>query len=245
MSFFSAGCDKKTDPESHRTKVIIATSADNPPFTFYDTSEGKHVIRGYEVDLANLIAKELNIEISFQDMDFSAIMPALQSGRADFAMALMTPTPERLKAADFSRVYSQSSPCLLLNEQKEIASDKDLARMRIGVQIASAHLELIKEISETVDGIQIVILNRVGELVQELKANRLDGVLVEETVADSFLKTTPDLYKALLKAHAVKGAAAFPKGSKWRQKVDEILKRFEESGVLDTLKKKWLASNDT
>ena len=78
-------------------KVVMVTSADYPPYEFRDTASGNNDIIGFDVDIAKYITKELGLELSITDTDFNGIIPALQSKRADFAMAGMTPTAERKK----------------------------------------------------------------------------------------------------------------------------------------------------
>lgn len=83
--------------QSTNQKIVMVTSADYPPYEFRDTASGKNEIIGFDVDIAKYITKELGLELSITDTDFNGIIPALQSKRADFAMAGMTPTAERKK----------------------------------------------------------------------------------------------------------------------------------------------------
>ena len=78
-------------------KLVMVTSADYPPYEFRNTATGNNEIIGFDVDIAKYITKELGYQLEIRDTDFSGIIPALQSKRADFAMAGMTPTAERKK----------------------------------------------------------------------------------------------------------------------------------------------------
>lgn len=75
-------------------KLVMVTSADYPPYEYRDTASGKNEIIGFDVDIAKYIAQQLGFELEIKDTDFSGIIPALQSRRADFAMAGMTPTAD-------------------------------------------------------------------------------------------------------------------------------------------------------
>ena len=83
-------------------KLVMVTSDDYPPYEFRNTATGKDETIGFDVDIAKSIAKGVSFELEIRDTDFSGIIPALQSRRADFAMAGMTPTAERKKNVDFS-----------------------------------------------------------------------------------------------------------------------------------------------
>ena len=89
-------------------KLVMVTSADYPPYEFRNTATGNNKIIGFDVDIAKYITKELSYQLEIRDTDFNGIIPALQSKRADFAMAGMTPTAERKKNVDFSNIYYEA-----------------------------------------------------------------------------------------------------------------------------------------
>jgi len=80
----------------------IGTNATFPPYEYYE----KGVIVGIDADLAKIIAERLGKCAVIEDMEFDAIIPALQSGKIDMGMAGMTVTPERLKNIDFTESYT-------------------------------------------------------------------------------------------------------------------------------------------
>jgi len=65
----------------------MITSPDYPPFEYYDQG-GERKIVGFDIDIANYIAKELGFKLEVMDSDFSGLIPALQANRADFAMTI-------------------------------------------------------------------------------------------------------------------------------------------------------------
>jgi len=53
------------------SKVLtLVTSPDYPPYEFYDTSGGERKIVGFDIDIANYIAKELGYELRIQESNF-------------------------------------------------------------------------------------------------------------------------------------------------------------------------------
>src|SRR4051812_42225136 len=77
------GCSGSAKQEQ---KILrLGLSADYPPFEF--KQDGKVV--GFDVDLATELAQELGFSLEIQDMDFSALIPSLNSGRVDFVMSGM------------------------------------------------------------------------------------------------------------------------------------------------------------
>ena len=102
---------------AQQQKLTMVTSADYPPYEFRDTASGKNEIIGFDIDIAKNIAQELGYQLEIKDTDFNGIIPALQSGRADFAMARMTPTAERKKKMLLFLIFTTKQKIqLLLNK---------------------------------------------------------------------------------------------------------------------------------
>ena len=88
----------------------IATNATFPPYEFYEKGE----IRGIDIDLAKAVADRLGLRPVIEDMEFDAIIGAVQSGKADIGVAGMTVIPDRLKNIDFSDSYTTSKQVLIV-----------------------------------------------------------------------------------------------------------------------------------
>lgn len=95
----------------------IATNATFPPYEFYEQGE----IRGIDIDLAKAVADRLGLRPVIEDMEFDAIIGAVQSGKADIGVAGMTVTPDRLKNIDFSVSYTTSKQVLIVRAAAEKA----------------------------------------------------------------------------------------------------------------------------
>ena len=87
---------------------VMATNAFFPPFEY---KEG-NAFKGVDVEFAYLIAQRLNKNLFIYDMDFTAIIPSVDSGESDIGMAGMTVTEERLKTVDFATSYYTSAQVL-------------------------------------------------------------------------------------------------------------------------------------
>ena len=94
------GCsnqDANNSNTANKKELTLVTSPDYPPYEFYDTANGGRQIVGFDIDIANYVAKELGLTLKIQESDFNGLIPAIQAKRADFVMAGMTPTDERKK----------------------------------------------------------------------------------------------------------------------------------------------------
>jgi len=98
-----------------RNKLIVGMEVKYFPFEFAD-KDGKPI--GFDVDIAKLIAKELGVEIEIKDMDWTGLIPALQSGKVDMIISGMTRTLDRTKTVSFTEPYFETGLCALLSKQK-------------------------------------------------------------------------------------------------------------------------------
>lgn len=95
------------------TKTLnMATNAEFPPYEYY---EGKAIV-GIDVDLARAIGDKLGYKIEVKDMAFDAIIPAVKSGKADFAAAGLTITEDRQKEVDFGDSYYTGVQVVIVKE---------------------------------------------------------------------------------------------------------------------------------
>ncbi len=219
-------------------RIVVGLAADYPPFESKKNGE----IIGFDVDLAREIAKELGYELTLQDMEFSALIPSLQTGRIDFAMSGMTVTEERKKNLLFSDTYYTSSFSVIFQKSGPFSSEQDLAGKKIGVQLGTTMEKYAKAKAKIDPTIQVISLAKNPVLIQELKSGRLQGVISEDVQAIAFVEANPELGHALLAKTGDGYAIGFQreKGLALRDSVNQVIHKLKNSKFLDKLKQKWL-----
>ena len=85
-----------------RGELRVAVQTQGPPFSLVDAA-GKRT--GSAVELAELMATEMGVKITFLDFDWDGLIPALMSGKADLLVADMTPTLPRAMKVAFTKPY--------------------------------------------------------------------------------------------------------------------------------------------
>ena len=88
-------------------KFHLAINATFAPFELakVDPATGNSVITGFDIDVLDHIAGKLGVAYEREDMSFSGLIGALQSGRADFVISGLSNTPARREVVDFSNPY--------------------------------------------------------------------------------------------------------------------------------------------
>src|SRR5579883_496751 len=233
-----AGCEppqpgQNATSSSGKKVLTMVTSPDYPPYEYYDTSGGDRKIVGFDIDIANRIVGDLGYELKVNESDFNGLIPAIQAKRADFVMAGMTPTPERQKNVDFSTIYYEAKNTIVAPKGGNLKQTSDLAGKTVGVQLGSIQESDANKIAEKIKGMKVKQLNKVPDLIQEIKAKRIDAAIVEDTVAQGFIASNPELEFNVIPSDGPSGSAvAFPKGSPLVADFNKALKKLKDSGEL-------------
>jgi polar amino acid transport system substrate-binding protein len=105
--------DKGVEAIKKKGKLVVGTASGYYPFEMVDK---KNELVGFDVDIAKGIAKEMGVQIEFQNYAFSGLIPALQASKIDLVIAGMTITDKRKEVVDFSDPYFVSGQALLVNK---------------------------------------------------------------------------------------------------------------------------------
>ena len=93
-------------------KLVMATNAAFEPYEYYNGTE----IVGIDPDMMQAVCDILGYELEIQDIEFDAIINAVQSGKADVGVAGMTVTEDRLKSIDFSDPYTTAKQVIVVRK---------------------------------------------------------------------------------------------------------------------------------
>lgn len=168
------------NPGIHSRKLVMATNAQFPPYEYY---QGNSIV-GIDVEIAELIAWELGMELEIKDMDFNGILGAVQNGTADIGMAGMTATAQREEYVNFTNAYAENVQVIVVMQGSDIESFDDLTGKRIGVVAeTTADIYVTDDFGE--DNI-VRILNSSGALM-ELMSGTVDAIVISDTVAEGWM----------------------------------------------------------
>ena len=85
------------------------------PWSFKDKT-GK--LRGFEVDVASKLAKDMGVKIEFAPTEWSGIIPSLLTGKFDVIIGGLGITTERALKVNFTIPYSWSGMDVVVNKKK-------------------------------------------------------------------------------------------------------------------------------
>ncbi|WP_300631444.1 transporter substrate-binding domain-containing protein [Pseudomonas sp.] len=101
------------DDVNDRGELRIALDANTPPYNFKQGDK----LTGFEVELGELLAKEMDVRSSFLTTDDADLLPGVATGKYDVAINHIAMTAELKDQFDFSTAYHES-PELAIPFQK-------------------------------------------------------------------------------------------------------------------------------
>jgi len=113
-----------------RGKVVIAIDTTVPPYGMLDTNNQP---TGIDVEVANLIGKNLKVPVEFVTVNSPGRIPALLSNRVDMVVAIFSITAERALQVSFSIPYAGQSAVLIAPKTSSIKGPDDLKTLKVGV----------------------------------------------------------------------------------------------------------------
>ncbi|VEB38482.1 glutamine-binding periplasmic protein precursor [Legionella sainthelensi] len=224
------------DSNKEERYLHFATSAVYPPFEYSEHGE----IKGFDIDLARLIAKELGKEAVFDNMQFSTVLPAISSGQDDIAIATITITEARKNNFDFSEPYYFDGIASVYRSNQPVAAQNQLQGKKVAVQLGS-----IMEIwlRETFPQVEITVLDNNNQAIESLISGRVDVVLMDGFQGKIFSNKYTELAYSLI-AKADNGyALAIKKGSPLTTKINKALQKLKANGSIQKLETIWLKSS--
>jgi polar amino acid transport system substrate-binding protein len=229
----------------------IGTSATREPFCFVDANQK---VTGHDGEFARRVAAKLNRPMQFVDMKFSALIPALQSGKVDIIIAGMSSTPERAKSVDFSKTYFQNSQVLIVKKSEDakveekvespsLQSHNDLKDKKIGVLLGSVHdTYALKNYPNAT----ILQYKSPPELVLGVKSGKIDAAIYTTETLLEILRTDNELQAIGDTLFTIPIGMGFnKKDTLLREQFNQFLKKIKEEGTFDDMKNRWIIKGET
>ena len=242
-----SGCGR-TDPRSSTLRNILSsgelrvgTTGDFPPLTMKDR-DGQLI--GFEIDLVRALASSMELKVRFVVIPFAELIPSLERGEVDLAIAGMTITPERNARVAFAGPYLISGNTLL-TRKRELAEAEDPARLddpklsfvvlesSTSARFVRAHMPKAKLIT--------VPDNESG--VKAVLAGEVDGIFADLQVCTVARLRNPDteLYLRYPPLTTEPLGIAIPAGAPlFLNLVANYLNTLENTGELAQMKARWL-----
>lgn len=222
---------------AQETTLKAVTDPSFVPFEMMDQDSGEMV--GFDMDILHEIADRAGFEVDLNTMDFNGIIPAVQTGNVDLAIAGITITDERQNIVDFSDPYYDSGLRVLVAANSDVESLDDLKGKRVATKIGSTSYDYLQQ--ELGDDAEITPYPGSADMYMALMGGSADAVFYDapnvgyfaQTKGQGKVKTVGPLYEGQ------QYGIAFAKGSQWVEPANEALAAMKEDGTYDEIHEKW------
>ena len=211
------------------------------PFQF--EQDGKIV--GFDVDLVDLVAKELGVTQEIVDTPFEGIQSGedLNARKCDIAAAAMTITDERAEKIDFSEPYFDANQALLVEKGSGIKSFKDLEGQTLGVQSGTTG-KLYAEENAAPAGVELKDYEDLALELSSVKNGQIPAAINDIPVLLDYVKKNPELEVAAQFETGEQYGFGMKKGTsgELRTVVNDVLAQAKSDGTYDRLYEKWFGA---
>lgn len=217
----------------------VATDSSFVPFEFEE--DGEYV--GFDIDMINAIADEVGFEIDLEVTNFDGIIPGLQTGTFDIAIAGMTITEERRQAVDFTDPYYKSGLLVAVPvDNTTINGVEDLEGLTIASRLGSTSADYIEE---NIEGATANTYDQLDQAYLSVEGGGSDAVLYDAPNVEYYILTAGgDSLKAvgeLLEAQDY-GIAVSQGNEELLAAMNEALAGMIEDGTYTEIYEEWFGS---
>lgn len=235
------GSSESKPPAPEKT-YIVGTEPTFAPFEYIDEDTGE--IIGFDVELIKAIGEAAGVKLEIESLGFDGLIPGLQSGLIDIAIAGISVDPERAEAVDFGPSYFNACLKIAVAEGNDkINSVEDLKGKTVAAQIGTTGALKAQELKD--EGIvkDVMIYNTMDVVFLELIQGGVDAVINDLPVTEVYMKRNPGKVKLVGEPFEEEEYAyAVKKGNtELLSKLNKGLEQVKASGKFDELVMKYIA----
>ena len=174
-------------------KIVVGIEAAHPPISNTDPATGE--ISGLSVDLINLYAQKLGVEVEFKQVEWAALIPGLTSGDTDVVADSLTRTVPRSASLNLSNPFFLTGTTALLRADEEnLKTWEDLNSPDVKLSITEGTV-YADTCAELFPEAEILTFQSKTEWSEALKAGRIDCVVEEECTLLDRMEVYPGDFK--------------------------------------------------
>lgn len=237
------GCTSTESTATDGSKVELVksgklTTCTHLPYEPFQSRQDNKIV-GFDVDLVDLVAKELKVTQEIVDTPFEGIQTGedLNARKCDVAAAGMTITPVREENLDFSAPYFDATQALVTKKGSSYDSLASLKGKKLGVQQGTTGEEYAKKNGK---GVETVQFEDVALLLTAVKTGQVDAAVNDNGVLFEYVRKNPDTaVTAEFETGEQYGVGVRTGNDALRKEIDKVIKAAQSDGRYDEIYKKW------
>jgi polar amino acid transport system substrate-binding protein len=195
---------------------------------------------GFNIDLANEVAKRLKRPVEISVTQFSGILPSLQAGTLDFVSAPVTATKERAENMLFTEGYLNTDFQFIIKKgSPKVSAMAELKGKVVTVNKGSAYDSWARGLEAEI-GWTVESFGTQSDAVQAVLSGRAYANVTGNTVAAWAAKQNAQLELSILHSTGLVWAAPLRKDSKeLLGQIENAIECMKLDGTIATLHEKW------
>ena len=219
--------------------IKVGVKYDVPLFGFKNPQTGE--VEGFDVDMAQLVADELGVEVKLVEAISDNRIPFLQDGTVDLVFSTMTITTDRDAEIDFSRPYYVSHGRTLVLGDSYILDTADLAGKKVCTALDSTYEGLIPKTAPKAD---MKLVDSYSECCTLLQNGQFDAMVTDDVILAGFLQQDKTMEIVGPELTTDPYGAGVKEGDKeFADFVSGIIERTFEDGTWQELYDKWIGKH--
>ncbi len=222
---------------------VVGLDDNFPPMGF--RGESGEIV-GFDIDLAKKAAEKMGVNVKFKPVDWDGVLLSLKNGDIDVIWNGLTVTEKRKKEIGFSDVYLANRQAIIVQKDSKISSKDDLNNMVVGLQMGSSSEQALNSDEELVNAIKKVrkYSNNVEALL-DLKAGRLNAVIIDEIVGRYYTAKKKDDYRVLDEYLAKESYAVGlrKEDTEFKEELNKVLNEMKKDGSGAKISEEWFGKD--
>jgi polar amino acid transport system substrate-binding protein len=235
----SACTPEQTTWDRVQTSGVLRVGLDPtyPPFEFTDGTS----LQGIDVDLAETLVADLDLEVSFSHFGFDGLYDALATEQVDVLISALVPDVARTRDFAYSAGYINSGLVLVSRPDAPLTEISELVDKTIGVELGTAgHVEATNW-QRQVPNLYISVHQSSDEALSALASGQIDVAAVDNITARLFVGQRPESELAIFPVGEEPYAMVVRlEDRRLLTELDSSLSRLSSSGQLDSILNSWL-----
>ncbi|MGH4140315.1 amino acid ABC transporter substrate-binding protein [Clostridium sp.] len=220
-------------------KIQIGTEGTYAPYTFHDNT-GK--LTGFDVEIAEEIAKRLDVKPVFIETKWDGMFAGLDAKRFDMIVNQVGIKADRQEKYDFSDPYIVSKAVLIVNTADTTIKKFADLKSKKSAQSLTSNLAKIAEDN----GAILQPVESFNQAIDLLTSKRVNATINDNLSYFDLKKQKPDLAIKIVdkKENAQPNAAIFNKGNKKLvEAVNKAIKDMKADSTYSKISNKWFAAD--
>jgi ABC-type amino acid transport substrate-binding protein len=194
---------------------------------------------GYDVELLNLLATDLGVELTIENQEFDALIPGLLAGQWDMISVGLVPRPARLLQMYFTDAYVPYEQVLVAAADSDREPTIEAYNAEGTTITALQGSTAAEQVTTQFPNATLAEFPQQDAAFLEVSSGRADAIVVESYLAERFIQANPDQLAIVALDAPLQiefGSYAIPLGDdKFLTYLNSWLQYYKNNGTLDTI----------